>query len=90
MKVDLSREEILHKIKTIIKESMCFRNKKGFDLINEDSELEGDLGCDSLDVLDLIFQIEYEFDINMDNEDFYKLKKIKDLIDCIEIIEINS
>lgn len=43
-----------------------------------------DLGCDSLDKLDLILSIEKEFNINVPDKDFDTLKTVQGLIDYVK------
>lgn len=42
-----------------------------------------DLGCDSLDLVDLIMECEREFDIIITDEDAEKLRTVQNLVDYI-------
>lgn len=55
----------------------------GIDDIDEDSHLSNDLNLDSLDVLDLIIEIENYFKINIDEEKFVKSKTIGEILDFL-------
>ncbi len=55
---------------------------KGKD-INPDSDLK-DLGLDSLDTVELIMNIEDEFNIEFENEEMVALKKVSDVYKAIE------
>ncbi|MBC7327447.1 acyl carrier protein [bacterium] len=43
-----------------------------------------DLGADSLDVMDLIMELEQEFDIEIPDEDAEKIRTIEDVINYIQ------
>lgn len=43
-----------------------------------------DLGADSLDVMDLIMELEQEFDIEIPDEDTEKIRTIEDTINYIQ------
>ena len=58
----------------------------GESKINEDSMLS-DLGLDDLDMFELLLDLEDAFDINIKEEDFRELEKIKDIIFLIERIK---
>ena len=49
----------------------------------EDSDKIRELGLDSLDVVELLLQLEEEYDIHFDDVDMGKLVTVKDLLDEI-------
>ncbi len=49
----------------------------------EDSDKIRELGLDSLDVVELLLQLEEEYDIHFDDVDMAKLNTVKDLLDEI-------
>lgn len=51
--------------------------------INENSHLSNDLKLDSIDVLDLIIEIENYFKIDIDGEEFVKLKTIGEILNFL-------
>lgn len=53
-------------------------------IINESSSLTGDLGADSLDLVDLAMSIEDEFDIELSDEALEKIKTVGDLVAFVE------
>jgi len=53
------------------------------DVTNEASFLE-DLGADSLDVVELIMEMEEKFGIQIPDEDAEKIKTVQDAIDYIK------
>tara|TARA_B110000467_G_scaffold138790_1_gene137779 strand:+ start:8063 stop:8278 length:216 start_codon:yes stop_codon:yes gene_type:complete len=55
------------------------------NLVKDDSNFVEDLGYDSLNVVELIMQIEEEYDIEMPDEDVEELHTVKSLKDYIEV-----
>jgi acyl carrier protein len=57
----------------------------GIDIkkITPQSSLEGDLGADSLDQVELIMALEDDFDIEIKDEDTDKIKSMKDVYDYV-------
>jgi acyl carrier protein len=52
--------------------------------ISEDSRLEVDLGCDSLDIVEIILEVEDEFSIEIPDVDLKNLKSVNDLINYVK------
>ena len=52
--------------------------------IKLDSSFTDDLGADSLDLFDIVQDLEEEFDVTVENEDLDKIKTIQDAINYIE------
>lgn len=54
----------------------------------ENVELNADwvdeLGADSLDVIELVITIEYEFDIDIEDQYASKIRTVQDALTCIE------
>lgn len=48
------------------------------------STIQGDLGADSLDMVEVVMAIEDEFDIEIPDEDTVEIKTVKDIVDYIE------
>jgi acyl carrier protein len=51
------------------------------DEITEDSNLQNDLGMDSLDAVELIMNFEQEFNIAIPDSDVENIKTVKEIID---------
>lgn len=71
---------VLEKIKKIISEQL----EVDQSIISEGSTITGDLGADSLDLVDLAMSIEDEFDIELSDEALEKIKTVGDLTAYIE------
>ena len=53
------------------------------DEIKDSSELVGDLGADSLDAVEIVMEIEEEFEIEIPDEDADKFKTVGDIVNYI-------
>ena len=71
---------VFEKIKKIISEQL----EVDQSIISEGSSITGDLGADSLDLVDLAMSIEDEFDIELSDEALEKIKTVGDLASYIE------
>ena len=71
---------IFEKLKDIIAEQLSVEA----DEVNMDSNIQDDLGADSLDVVDLIQTIEDEFDISIPDEAVEEIKTVGDIVNYIE------
>ena len=71
---------VLEKIKKIISEQL----EVDQSIISESSTITGDLGADSLDLVDLAMSIEDEFDIELSDDALEKIKTVSDLVAYIE------
>ncbi len=54
------------------------------DKITENTNIQEDLGADSLDIVEIIMDIENEFGISIPDEDIVKLKTMSEAIKYIE------
>lgn len=54
------------------------------DTIKIESRLVDDLKADSLDVVELVMDLEQEFDIEIPDEELPKVTVVKDIVDYIE------
>ena len=68
------------KIKTLLADQLNIDESK----ITEDSDIIKDLGADSLDVVEMLMNLESEFDITIPEEDAQNLKTVGDLFRYIE------
>ena len=51
--------------------------------INEKTNIKNELNLDSLDMLEIIFELENEYKIDIDVEIFSELKTIEDVVDYV-------
>lgn len=71
---------VFEKVKKIISEQL----EVDQSIINESATIAGDLGADSLDLVDLAMSIEDEFDIELSDDALEKIKTVGDLATYIE------
>jgi acyl carrier protein len=64
----IDKNEILEKIRDIVQDAL----RKNLDLIVPDARLFLDLGAESLDILDIRFRMEQEFNIKITDGDIIK------------------
>ena len=71
---------VLEKVKAILAEQFDVDE----DTIVETTDLQDDLGADSLDVVDLLMSIEDEFEIEIPDEEIENIKTVGALVAYIE------
>ena len=71
---------VLEKVKAILAEQFDVEEDK----ITVDTDLQEDLGADSLDVVDLLMSIEDEFEVEVPDEEIENIKTVDNLVKYIE------
>ncbi len=71
---------VLEKVKAILAEQFDVEEDK----ITAETDLQEDLGADSLDVVDLLMSIEDEFDVEVPDEEIENIKTVGSLVSYIE------
>ncbi len=71
---------VLEKLKSILSEQFDVEE----DTITSETSIAGDLGADSLDVVDLLMSIEDEFEIEIPDEEIDNIKTVGELVKYIE------
>ena len=74
---------IFEKVKEIIAEELGIE----LDEIKMESDLTEDLGADSLDAIELIMEIESQFDVEIADSDATKIKAVSDIVGYLEAQE---
>ena len=72
-------EEVSQKVKQIIAEQLG----KPEEEIKQKASFLGDLGADSLDIVELIMTLEEEFDTEISDEEAEKIQTVQEAIDYI-------
>lgn len=72
-------EEIFEKVRSIICENFGANESD----ITPSTSLFDDLDADSLDLVDLISAIEYEFDIEATDDAIEKINTVEDVVNCV-------
>ena len=71
---------VLEKLKSILSEQFDVDE----EAITPETNLQDDLGADSLDVVDLLMSIEDEFEIEIPDEDAENIKTVAAIVEYIE------
>lgn len=71
---------VLEKVKSILAEQFDVEEEK----ITTETDLQEDLGADSLDVVDLLMSIEDEFEVEVPDEEIENIKTVGSLVSYIE------
>ena len=71
---------ILEKVKVILAEQFDIDENE----IAAETDLQDDLGADSLDVVDLLMSIEDEFEIEIPDEEIENIRTVGELVSYIE------
>ena len=71
---------VFEKVRTILAEQLDVDEKK----IAEDTDIVGELGADSLDVVELMMTLEQEFDLLITDEKVSEFRTVGDVVDYIE------
>ena len=78
----MSKEEIIEKLKTIVKPYI--KNQEAFDTLTESTDFITDLKINSANLVDVILDIEEEFDIVIDNQSMERMLDVKSALEIIE------
>ena len=78
----MQREEIISKLKEIV--SPYAQNKAALDSVSEETDFITDLKINSANLVDVILDVEEEFDIVIDNDAMETMLNVKASVDVIE------
>ncbi|NLL45252.1 MAG: acyl carrier protein [Clostridiales bacterium] len=73
---------VLEKVRAILAEQLDIDVER----ITEDTDIVGDLGADSLDVVELMMTLEQEFDLLITDEKVNEFRTVGDVADYIETL----
>ena len=73
-------DEISEKVKSIV----CEQMGASADKISDSTSFVNDLGADSLDTVELVMELEEEFDVTIPDEDAEKIQTVGEAIKYIE------
>jgi acyl carrier protein len=71
---------VFEKVREIVAEELGIEQ----DDIKLESDLTEDLGADSLDAIELIMEIESQFDVEIADSEATKIKKVSDIVNYLE------
>lgn len=79
----MNKTAIIEKLKTIVKPYM--KNQEAFDNLVESTDFINDLQINSANLVDVILDIEEEFDIVIDNESMERMLNVQATMEIIEL-----
>lgn len=77
----MKNDELITKLKTII--APYIQEEEAFENLSEDTDFVKDLKINSANLVDIILDIEDEFDIRLENEDMEKMLDVKAAMEII-------
>ena len=77
----MNRDELSVKLKPII--APYIQDEEAFKNLSEDTDFVNDLKINSANLVDIILDIEDEFDIRLENEDMEQMLDVKSAIDIV-------
>lgn len=77
----MTKDKLIPKLKTII--APYVQDEEAFKNLNEDTDFVSDLKINSANLVDIILDIEDEFDIRLENEDMEQMLDVKSAMKII-------
>ena len=71
----MTNDELIAKLKTIVQPYI--QDEEAFKNLNEDTDFINDLKINSANLVDVILDVEDEFDIRIENDDMEKMTAVK-------------
>ena len=76
------KEELITKLKAIVKPYI--QDEEAFNNLTEDTDFINDLKINSANLVDVVLDVEDEFDIEIDNDSMEKMLSVKAAMNIIE------
>jgi acyl carrier protein len=77
--VTINREEALERVRSILVEQLGVDDEQ----VTEDASFQGDLDADSLDLVELIMELEDQFGLKISDEDAQKIATVGEAVDYV-------
>lgn len=71
----MTKEELISKLKTIVQPYI--QDEEAFEKLSEETDFINDLKINSANLVDVILDVEDEFDIRIENDDMEKMTSVK-------------
>ncbi len=79
----MNKEDLIAALKTIVKPYI--QNEEAFENLTEDTDFIADLKINSANLVDVILDVEDEYDIEIDNDSMEKMLTVKAAMEIITI-----
>ena len=79
---NMTKEELIIKLKAIVKPYI--QDEEAFKNLTEETDFINDLKINSANLVDVVLDVEDEFDIEIDNDSMEKMLSVKAAIEIIE------
>ena len=77
----MEKEVLIAKLKTIVKPYI--QDEEAFNNLSENTDFINDLKINSANLVDVILDVEDEFDIRIENDDMEKMLSVKAAMDIV-------
>jgi acyl carrier protein len=77
--VTINREEALERVRGILVEQLGVDEEQ----VTDDASFQGDLDADSLDLVELIMELEDQFGLKISDEDAQKIATVGEAVDYV-------
>lgn len=78
----MNREELITSLKRIVEHYI--QDKEAFENLTEETDFINDLKINSANLVDVVLDVEDEFDIEIDNDSMEEMLSVKAALDIIE------
>jgi len=78
----MNKQETIEKLKVIVKPYI--KDQEAFDTLTEDTDFINNLKINSANLVDVILDIEEEFNIEIDNPSMERMLDVKSAVEIIE------
>lgn len=77
----MTKDELISKLKAIVKPYV--QDEEAFEKLSQDTDFISDLKINSANLVDVILDVEDEFDIRIENDDMEKMTNVKAAMDIV-------
>ena len=77
----MTKEELISKLKTIVQPYI--QDEAAFNDLSEETDFINDLKINSANLVDVILDVEDEFEIRIENDDMEKMTSVKAAMDIV-------
>ena len=78
----MTKEELINKLRAIVKPYI--QDEEAFKNLDENTDFINDLKINSANLVDVVLDVEDEFDIEIDNDSMEKMLDVKSAMEIIE------